>query len=82
MELNLDKCINFILQRKQSSMKFADGSLVRRKHAATYLGTLLTDTVDNKQEIMNRIADSIRTCNILKLSWAKTEKTCAAYSFL
>ena len=57
MELNLDKCINLTLNRKQSSIKFADGSLVPRKHTATYLGTLLTDNVDNKQEVMNRIAN-------------------------
>ena len=51
MELNLDKCINLTLNRKLSSIKFADGSLVPRKHTATYLDTLLTDTVDNKQQI-------------------------------
>ena len=73
MELNLDKCINFTLNRKQSSIKFADGSLVPSKHTATYLGTLLTDNVDNKQEVMNRIADSIRTCNRLKLFWTKAQ---------
>ena len=49
MELNLDKCINLTLNRKQSSIKFADGSLVPRKHTATYLGTLLTDNVDLKK---------------------------------
>lgn len=64
------------LNRKQSSIKFAGGSLVPRKHTATYLGTLLTDTVDSKKEVMNRIADSVRTCNRLKLfrtsmSWDK-----------
>ena len=75
MELNLDKCINLTLNRKQSSIKFADGSLVPRKHAATYLGTLLTDNVDNKQEVMNRIADSIRTCNRLKLFWTKAQNS-------
>ena len=75
MELNLDKCINLTLNRKQSSIKFADGSLVPRKHTATYLGTLLTDNVDNKQEVMNRIADSIRTCNRLKLFWTKARNS-------
>ena len=34
-----------------------------RKQSATYLGTLLTDTVDNRKEIMSRIFDSTRTCN-------------------
>ena len=75
MELNLDKCINLTLNRKQSSIKFADGSLVPRKHTATYLSTLLTDNVDNKQEVMNRIADSIRTCNRLKLFWTKAQNS-------
>ena len=38
MELNLDRCINLTLNRKQSSIKFADGSIVPCKHTATYLG--------------------------------------------
>ena len=46
-----------------------------KHHTATYLGTLLTDTVDNKQEVINHIADSTRTCNRLKLFWNKTQKT-------
>ena len=71
MELNLDKCINLTLNRHQSSIKYMDGTLVPRKQSATYLGTLLTDTVDNRKEIMNRIFDSTRTCNKLKLFWNK-----------
>ena len=71
MELNLDKCINLTLNRHQSSIRYMDGTLVPRKQSATYLGTLLTDTVDNRKEIMNRIFDSTRTCNKLKLFWNK-----------
>ena len=74
MELNLDKCINLTLNRKQSSIKFADGSLVPRKHTARYLGTLLADNLDNEQEVMNRIA-AIRTCNRLKLFWTKAQNS-------
>ena len=74
MELNLDRCINLTLNRKQSSIKFADGSLVPRKHTTRYLGTLLTDNVDNEQEVMNRIA-AIRTCNRLKPFWTKAENS-------
>ena len=71
MELNLDKCINLTLNRHQSSIRYMDGTLVPRKQSATYLGTLLTDTVDNRKEIMSRIFDSTRTCNKLKLFWNK-----------
>ena len=71
MELNLDKCINLTLNRHQSSIRYMDGTLVPRKQFATYLGTLLTDTVDNRKEIMSRIFDSTRTCNKLKLFWNK-----------
>ena len=55
MELNLEKCINLTLNRHQSSIRYMDGTLVPRKQSATYLGTLLTDTVDNRKEIMNII---------------------------
>lgn len=75
MELNLDKCINLTINRRQSSIKFIDGTFVPRKHIATYLGTLLTDTVDNKKEIMNRLVDCTRTCNRLKLFWTKANTT-------
>ena len=42
-----------------------------RKSSATYLGTLLTDTFNNKMEISNRLNDCIVTCNRLKLFWQK-----------
>ena len=71
MELNLEKCINLTLNRHQSSIRYMDGTLVPRKQSATYLGTLLSDTVDNRKEIMNRIFDSTRICNKLKLFWNK-----------
>ena len=71
MELNMEKCVNLTVNRRQSSIKFEDGTLVPRKHAATYLGTLLTETVHNNKGILNRIADYTRTCNRLKLFWSK-----------
>ena len=57
MELNLDKCVNLTLNRKKLSIKYLDGTPVPRIRSAVYLGTLLTDTVDNHKEIMNGIAD-------------------------
>ena len=73
MELNLDKCVQVTLNQKQSSLKYLDGTPVPRKKSACYLGTLLTDTVDNHREIVNRIADCTRTCNQLKLFWNKAK---------
>ena len=75
MELNLDKCINLTINRTQSSIKYSDGTMILRKQAARYLDTLLTDTVDNRQELVNRIADAARTCNRLKLFWNKAQTT-------
>ena len=46
LQLNYDKCINLMLHQHQSSIKYADGTLVPRKKEATYLGTLLSDSVD------------------------------------
>ena len=73
MELNLHICVNLTLNQKQSSIKFADGSLVPRKHTATYLGILFIDTVGNKKEVMNRIVNSVRTCNRLPFFGPKCE---------
>lgn len=36
-----------------------------------YLGTLLTDSFDNRAEILNRRGDCIATCRRLKLFWDK-----------
>ena len=73
MELNLDKCINLTVNRTQSSIKYSDGTLLPRKQAARYFGTLLTGATDNRQEHLNRIADATRTCNRLKLFWNKEQ---------
>ena len=75
MELNLDKCINITINRKQSSVKYVDGTLVPRKKTAMYLGTTLTDTVDNHNEIMNRLTACTRTADRLKLFWNKANTT-------
>ena len=51
MELNLDKCINLTINRTQSSIKYSDGTMIPRKQAVKYLGKLLTDAIDNRQEL-------------------------------
>ena len=48
---------------------------VPREHKASYLGTLLTDTVSNKQEINSRIADVQVTSNRLGIFWDKADTT-------
>ena len=75
MKLNYDKCINLTLNQGQSSVKYMDGTLVPRKQEAKYLGSLLTDTVNNHREISNRIADATVTCNKLKLFWNKAQNS-------
>ena len=42
-----------------------------RKSSASYLGTLLTDSFNNKAEVANRLTDCIATCHRLKLFWKK-----------
>ena len=71
LQLNYDKCINLTLHQHQSSIKYADGTLVPRRKEATYLGTLLSDSVDNHREICNRLAAATATCHRLKLFWDK-----------
>ena len=73
--LNYDKCMNPTINTRTSSVKCMDGTLVPHKHEATYLGSLLTDTVDNHREVCNRIADATVTCNRLKLFWNKAQNT-------
>ena len=55
-----DKCISITANQCISSVRFsptgpAAGQLVTRKGAAVYLGSLLTDSFDNKAKIFNRL---------------------------
>ena len=61
LNLNYDKCINLTLHQKQSSVKYLDGTFVPRKHEAIYLGTLLSDSVNNQREVLNRLAAVMAT---------------------
>ena len=77
LKLNYGKCVNLTANQRVSSVRFsptgpAAGSLVPRKSSASYLGTLLTDSFNNKAEVANRLTDCIATCNRLKLFWKKT----------
>jgi hypothetical protein len=74
LKLNFNKCVNLIANRKVTSVRFENGDLVPRKSRAVYLGTLLTDTLDHKAEINDRIAAVNATANKMRLFWneAKT----------
>lgn len=76
LQLNYDKCVNITANQRISSVRFsldgpAQGRLVPRKHAASYLGSLLTDSFDNRAEILNRLGDCIATANRMKVFWNK-----------
>ena len=80
LKLNYGKCINITANQRISSVSFsrtgpAEGQLVPRKRAAVYLGSLLTDSFDNKAEIFNRLGDCIATANRMKLFWLKANTT-------
>ena len=67
MNLNCQKCVNLTTNRKMSSIKFRDGSLVPRQRHATYLGIILIDTASNTAETQNHLAKAIKTCAQSKL---------------
>lgn len=75
LKLNFDKCINLTLHQRQSSIKYLDGTPVPRKKDAIYLGTLLSDNVNNHREVTNRLAAATATCNRMKLFWDKANNT-------
>ena len=80
LNLNYDKCINITANQRVSSVRFSptgpgQGKLVPRKNSAVYLGTLLTDSNNNKAEILNRLGDCIATANRMKLFWTKANTT-------
>ena len=56
-----------------STIKYQSGNIVPRRQQAVYLGTLLTDTVNDTAEIQNRIAMAIKTCAQLKLFWDRAD---------
>lgn len=71
MELNRKRCINLTLNQSQSSVKFLDGIAVPRGHHSEYLGATLTDTVDNRKEILRRIGQVSGIANQLGILWNK-----------
>ena len=76
LKLNCGKCVNLTANQRTLFVRFsphgpAAARPVLRQRSATYSGTLLTDTVDNKAEIANRLGDCIATCNRLKILWTK-----------
>jgi len=73
LKLNLDKCINIIMNRVQSHIKFVNGDKMPRKHKATYLGVIVTDENRKSEEIISRIAACNQTANRLKLFWNMAE---------
>ena len=75
MKLNFDKGINLTINRKQSSIKFLDGTYVPRKTQATYLGATLTDAIDNHKEIVKRIGEANAGTKQLNLFWSKAQTT-------
>ena len=75
IKLDTDKCVSLTLNHNQSSIKFIDGTTAPRKAEATYLGTILSEKVDNHREINNRIAAAMRVCHKLKLCRNKANNT-------
>ena len=65
--LNYDRCMDLNpANQKQSSVRFsrtgpAQGALLPRKRTATYLGTFLAHTFDNRAEISKRLSYCIAT---------------------
>ena len=72
MKLNVDKCINLTLNRKQSSIKFMDGTAVPRKTQAKYLGA---DAIDSHQEVIRRMGEATAVAKQLNLFWSKARTT-------
>ena len=73
MKLNLDKCANLTINRRQSFVRSLDGSLVPRKSFAMYSGAILNDTVDNSKEVLRRIGEATATAKQLQLLWSKAQ---------
>ena len=76
LKLNYDKCINITANQRVSSVRFSptgpgQGKLVPGKSSAAYLGTILSDTFNNKAELLNRLGDCIATANRMKIFWNK-----------
>ena len=80
LQLSYDKCVNITANQRISFVRFspdgpAQGILVPRRRSANCLGSLLTDSFDNRAEISNRLADCIATANRMKLFWQKANTT-------
>ncbi len=67
--------MNLTANQGVSSIMFRNKTLVPRVSHATYLGTILSDTIDNMLELNNRIADCMCTANRLGAFWNKAKNT-------
>jgi hypothetical protein len=63
MKLNRGTCINLTMNQQSSSIKFSDGTLMKREATAEYLGTILSDSANNGIDINNRISKATGTAN-------------------
>lgn len=74
MNLNIGKCVNITANRVQSSIRLHGQDKMKREKNATYLGAMLSDTIDNRVEVSNKLAECAATANRLGLFWSKANK--------
>ena len=68
LRLNQAKC-NILSMNGNNQIRFKDGTLVRHTDEATYLGGILTKSVNISTEISSRIASATATWKSLDLFW-------------
>ena len=74
LRLNQAKC-NILAMNGNNQVRFKDGTLVKHTDEATYLGGILTKSVDISTEISSRIASATATWKSLDLFW---EQACCS----
>ena len=70
LRLNQAKC-NILAMNGNNQVRFKDGTLVKHTDEATYLGGILTKTVNISTEISSRIASATATWKSLDMFWTQ-----------
>lgn len=68
MRLNKDKCTT-IAMNKNNQITFQDGTRVQNEEDTVYLGTTISQTMNNHKKINSRIAAASAIARRLKMVW-------------
>ncbi|MDA8583201.1 reverse transcriptase family protein [bacterium] len=72
LRLNKTKC-EYISMNTECSIQFSDGSLMKNGKPVTYLGGIINEKINNREEVDTRISCTLPVLNALNSFWKKAK---------